>query len=110
MSDSIKHHSVYVHTFQQHVIKFIKYTSESPLKIITVYFSDESAAQNKSRKNLLSITHHYEDSAVPAEWHFFATSHAKSAHDGVGDTLKRLAAKTSLQQPYRPHNDTSPAI
>jgi hypothetical protein len=37
---------------------------------------------------------------VPAEWHFFATSHGKSACDGVGGTLKRLAAEASLQRPY----------
>jgi hypothetical protein len=37
---------------------------------------------------------------VPAEWHFFATFHWKSACDGVGGTLKRLAAKASLQRPY----------
>jgi hypothetical protein len=37
---------------------------------------------------------------VPAEWHFFATSHGKSACDGVGGTLKGLAAKASLQWPY----------
>jgi hypothetical protein len=37
---------------------------------------------------------------VLAEWHFFATSHGKSACDGVGGTLKMLAAKASLQRPY----------
>jgi hypothetical protein len=37
---------------------------------------------------------------VPAEWHFFATSPWKSTCDGVGGTLKRLAAKASLQRPY----------
>jgi hypothetical protein len=37
---------------------------------------------------------------VPAEWHFFVTSHGKSACDGVGGTLKRLAAKASLQRRY----------
>jgi hypothetical protein len=37
---------------------------------------------------------------VPVEWHFFATSHGKSACDGIGGTLKRLAAKASLRRPY----------
>jgi hypothetical protein len=41
---------------------------------------------------------------VPEEWHFFATSHGKSACDGVGGTLKWLVAKASLQRPY---NDQS---
>eukprot|EP00731_Ephydatia_muelleri_P027627 Em0019g500a len=37
---------------------------------------------------------------VEAEWHFFATSHGKSAGDGAGGTLKRTATKASLQRPY----------
>jgi hypothetical protein len=37
---------------------------------------------------------------VPAELHFFATSNGKSACDGFGGTLKRLAAEVSFQQPY----------
>jgi hypothetical protein len=37
---------------------------------------------------------------VSAEWHFFVTSHGKSACDGVCGTLKMLAAKASLQRPY----------
>ena len=31
---------------------------------------------------------------------YFATSHGKGACDGVGSTLKRLAARASLQRPY----------
>ncbi len=31
---------------------------------------------------------------------FFATSHGKGPCDGVGGTVKRLAARASLQQPY----------
>jgi hypothetical protein len=87
-------------------MKFIENTFESPLKKI-VYFSDGSADQYKNRKTLLNIICHNENSGVPAERHFFATSHGKRAYDGVGGTLKRLAAKASLQRPY---NDTSPAV
>jgi hypothetical protein len=72
-------------------MKFTKNTFESPLKEI-VYFSDGSAAQHKNRKNLLNITFHNENFGVPADWHFFATSHGKNACDGIGGTLKRLAA------------------
>jgi hypothetical protein len=46
------------------------------------------------------IACHNEEFRVPAEWHFFATSHGKSACDGVCGTLKRLKAKASLQRPY----------
>ena len=38
---------------------------------------------------------------IDAEWHFFfATSHGKGPCDGIGGTVKRLAAKASLQRPY----------
>ncbi len=30
-------------------------------------------------------------------WHFFATSHGKGVCDGIGGTIKRLAARASLQ-------------
>jgi hypothetical protein len=87
-------------------MNFIENTFESPLKKI-VYFSDGFAAQFKNRSNLLKITCHNKDFGVPAEWHFFATSCGKSACDGVGGILKRLAAKANLQQP---NNDTSPTV
>ena len=35
---------------------------------------------------------------MKAEWHFLATSHGKNACDGVGVTMKRLAARASLQR------------
>jgi hypothetical protein len=41
-----------------------------------------------------------------AEWHFFAKSHRKGPADGMGGTLKRLAAKTSLQRVYNNHIQT----
>ena len=61
-----------------------------------MYFSDGCSAQYKNRKNLC---HHFVDFNVPAECHFFATSHGKTTADGVAGTLKRLATKTSLQHP-----------
>jgi hypothetical protein len=80
-------------------MKFIENTSGSLLKKI-VYFSDGSAAQYRNRRNLLKITCQKEDFGMPAEWHFFVTPHGKSSCDRVGDILKRLAAKASLQRPY----------
>jgi hypothetical protein len=96
--DCLKHDFILVHNFQWHLMKFIDNTFESPLKKM-VYFPDGSAAQYRNRKKLLNITCHIEEFGVPAEWHFFVTSHGKSACDGVGVTLKRLAAKASLQRP-----------
>jgi hypothetical protein len=80
-------------------MKFTENTFESQVKKI-VYFCDGFVAQYKNRKNLLNITCHNEDFSVPAEWHFFVTSHGKSACNGIGGTLRKLAAKASLQRPY----------
>ena len=65
-----------------------------PKKIF--YFSDGAAAQYKNRKNFTNLAYHEEDYGVPAEWHFFATSHGKGPCDGIGGTVKRLATKASL--------------
>ena len=68
-----------------------------PKKII--YFSDCAAPQYKNRNNFLNLCHHKDDFGVKAEWHFSATSHGKRACDGLGGTVKRLAAHASLQRP-----------
>ncbi|KAG1665375.1 Ubiquitin-conjugating enzyme E2 D3 [Nymphon striatum] len=59
--------------------------------------SDSSAAQYKNHKNLANLMRHYEDFGLSSEWHFFATSHGKSPCDGMGGTVKRSAARASLQ-------------
>ena len=43
---------------------------------------------------------HKDDFDISAEWHFSATSHGKGACDGLDGTIKRLAARASLQRPY----------
>ena len=65
-----------------------------------LYFSDGSAAQYKNRKNFVNLCYHKEDFGVQAEWHFYATSHSKGPCDGIGGTVKRLAARASLQRAY----------
>ena len=64
------------------------------------YFTDGSAAQYKNRKNFLNLCYHESGFGVQAEWHFYATSHGKEPCDGIGGTVKRLAARASLQRPY----------
>ena len=54
-------------------------------------------------QNFLNLCHHEADFGMPAEWHFFATSHGKSACDGARGTLKRIVTKASLQRPYDNH-------
>jgi hypothetical protein len=50
---------------------------------------------NTKTKKSLNITCHHEDFAVSAEWHFFATSHGKSACGGV-DGTKMACSKSKF--------------
>lgn len=72
-----------------------------PTKIY--YFSDGAAAQYKNKKNFYNLCQHKNDFNILAEWHFSATAHGKGPCDGVGGTVKRLAARASLQRPYSEH-------
>jgi len=100
MSECLRHDTVAVHLFQRQLIKFIKTHLKYINKII--YFSDGASGQYKNKKNFINLTHHLEDFKMAAEWHFYPTSHGKGPCDGVGGTLKRLAAKASLQRVNNP--------
>ena len=99
ISDCLHHDTVAVYLFQKALIAFLKRVLPCyPKKII--YFSDGAASQYKNRKNFINLCNHEADFGIKAEWHFSATSHGKGASDGVGGTVKRLAARASLQRPY----------
>lgn len=95
ISDCNQHDVIAVHLFQTRLINFLK-ASHQLNKIF--YFSDGCAAQYKNRNNFINLCHHFYDFNVEAEWHFFATSHGKGPCDGIGGTVKRLAARASLQR------------
>lgn len=97
ISEGNTHDTVAVHLFQKVLINFLTTEIYKPTKVI--YFSDGCAAQYKNRKNFINVCHHIDDFGMPAEWNFFATSHGKGPCDGVGGTVKRLAARASLQRP-----------
>ncbi|KAL5503683.1 hypothetical protein EMCRGX_G010672 [Ephydatia muelleri] len=92
------HDTVAVPLFQRQLVEYLKSTYGVITKI--TYFSDGCAGQYKNCKNFINLCYHLEDFGVPAEWHFFATSHGKGPCDGVGGTVKRQAAKASLQRVY----------
>lgn len=93
----MKHDTVAVHYFVRLLLQFLT----SVLTVSKVYyFSDGAASQYKNKKNFLNLAFHESDFHIPAEWHFFATSHGKGPCDGVGGTVKRLATRTSLQRPF----------
>lgn len=82
--DCLEHTTAAVAAFQYEVLKLLKH--ELP---------DVKKSSN--------LCYHEKDFSLAAEWNFFATSHIKSACDGVGGTVKRLAARESLQRPYKGH-------
>jgi hypothetical protein len=92
------HDTVAVHLFLGYLNDFLK--TELPLTTKIIYFSDGCAAQYKNCKNFLNLCHHQEDFGIEAEWNFFTTSHGKGPCDGLGGTVKRLAARASLQRPF----------
>ena len=96
ISDHLKHDTMTVYAFQEVILPFI--IQKCPTIEKVMYFSDGAASQYKNYKNMSNLCHHHEDFGVDAEWHFFATSHGKGPCDGIGGTVKRLAARASLQK------------
>ena len=101
ISDCLHHDTISVFLFQKCFIAFLKafLHGENQLNKIK-YFSDGASSQYKNQKNFHNLCLHESDFGIPAEWHYSATSHGKGACDGIGGTVKRLAAHASLQRPY----------
>lgn len=95
ISDFMKHGKSAVYAFQKQFVASLKEILPGLKKIH--YLSDGAAQQYKNMFNMLKQTYHLKDFGVKSEWHFFATSHGKGPSDGVGGTIKRCAAKASLQ-------------
>ena len=97
ISDMLQHDVHTVYTFQKTII--LNVVKKDLLQIEKViHFSDGCSGQYKNHKNFTNLLHHYCDYALYAEWHFLATSHGKNACDGIGGTIKPMAAYASLQQ------------
>ena len=86
------HDTVAVQFFQRCLINHLQEKFQFVSNI--VYFSDGSAGQYKNLKNFLNLCLHDEDFDIPAEWHFFATSHGKGPSNEIGGTIKREANKS----------------
>lgn len=101
ISECLVHDTIAGHLFQKKFLAFLKNTAPAGQAFTKViYFSDGATSQYKNRKNFINLCHHNEDFGVAAEWHFSATAHGKGACDGLGGTVKQLAARASLQRPY----------
>jgi hypothetical protein len=75
-----------VHTFITKLIPHLK-ESQPNLKKIH-YFTDGCVGQYKNKYNFKNLCYLNEDFGLDCEWNFFATSHGKSACDGIGRTIK----------------------
>lgn len=96
ISDNLNHDTIAVFTYQKLLIEYLK--STFPVNKIH-YFSDGAPQQFKNYKNVLKIYYHNSNFGIEADWHYFPTAHGKGACDGVGGSVKRTAAKASLQLP-----------
>ena len=101
ISDSLKHDQTAVHCFVAKVIPLMKQKVNN-IKIIH-YYSDGAPSQYKNYKSLVNLCHHKLDHGIDAVWNFFATSHGKSACDGIGGTVKQLATNASLMATEKNH-------
>ena len=96
ISDTTQHTTSTVYAFLKTLLEGLK------VKYPTIkvhYFSHGCAGQYKNRFNFINLCFHEEDFGLLAEWNFFATSHGKTACDGIGGTAKRLTLKASLLRP-----------
>ena len=101
VSDCLKHDKTSVHCFLTKVITLIKQKVNN-IKIIHCY-SDGAPSQYKNYKGLVNLCHHRLDHGIDIVWNFFATSHGKSACDGIAGTVERLAANASLMATEKNH-------
>lgn len=82
ISDNHAHDSVAVHVYTKIIIKYLQEEAAFLTKIL--YVTDGGPGHFKNRYTFINLMHHSIDFGIPAEWHFSATSHGKSACDGVG--------------------------
>lgn len=94
-SDDLHHDVAFVYETQKFITDTLK--EKFPDVKDIMYFSDGCGGQYKNFKNFLNLSHHETDFQMKATWGFYATSHGKSACDGIGGTLKRMVTKASLQ-------------
>ena len=97
ISDDMEHDTCFVYQVQKTALELVRH--KLPHLQHVEYFSDGCAGQYKNFKNFVNVCHHENDFGLSAEWSFFATSHGKSPCDGIGGTVKRLTARSSLQRP-----------
>lgn len=98
IAESLQHtvHTVYL--IQQKMIEYLKQRFGSDFAKKTIkFFSDGAASQYKNKYNFFNLCMFKKDFGIDAEWHFFATSHGKTANDALGGSFKRNARNYNLK-------------
>jgi hypothetical protein len=95
ISNIMHHDTVSVYLYQTYIIKNLKTMLPKTKK--KIFFTDGAPSQNFAKISLIYIYNHYADVNIEVVWNYFASSHGKGPRDGIGGTVKRLAAKASLQ-------------
>lgn len=98
ISDCLHHDTVDVYLFIEKLIQFMKTQFSNISKIF--YITNGAVTHYKNKKNFMNVIKHRDDFGIDCEWHFHATAHGKGPCDGVGGTIKRMAARASLTKEY----------
>ena len=96
ISDDNLHETCFIYEVQKTMINYLHKLPPQVEKLF--YFSDGCGGQYKNYKNFMNLCLHKQDFRLDAEWNFFA-SHGKSPCDRICGSVKRHAAKRSLQRP-----------
>lgn len=99
ISDDVLHDVSHVKKIQDKTMQYIKQNLPEVTEVM--YMTDGCAQQYKNCQSFLNLCKHEETHGIKATWCFFATSHGKSACDGIGGTVKREATKASIRRPYK---------
>ena len=97
ISDALNHDSILVYTFHKLFVKYIK--NKFPRVKIIKEFKDGAPQHFKNYKSVLNLYYHEQEFGIKNEFHYFPTAHGKGPCDGLGGTIKRAAARASLQLP-----------
>jgi hypothetical protein len=97
ISEHLKHDTLAVHVFQKKLISYLQSEQISYLILKKISTSQMVLPHRLKTERILNLCLHESDFRIKAEWHFYATANGKGVCDGLGGTVKRLAAKASLQ-------------
>lgn len=97
-TEDLKHDVSVVKLFIKKILEYVQ--KEFPEVKDFEFFSDGCGGQYKNSEIFAFLPECEELFSINVKWNFFATSHGKSACDGIGGMIKRQAAIASLKRPY----------